>query len=187
MKEFTSKIDEKFNIKRISDIIKKPYSLVHRAITSLLKERFLIKDKQKFLSLNCKQNLPKLAYIESLRNEGFLKKNKTIALFVKDVLETIKPDFFIFLIFGSSLNKKNARDVDVLFIINTKDIGSIEKILTNLASNFSLDFDIRVISVDSAYEMLNKKNESNIMNETLGKHIIIFGAENYYRILKNVR
>lgn len=189
MEIFASRITEKFSIKQISEIIKKPYPLVHRSIKLLITNNFIIRDKQNFLSLNYKKNHLELAYIESLRKKEFLKKNKTITLFAKDVLEKINLDFFIFLIFGSSVeSKKKPRDVDVLFIIENKNkISTIEKVLYNIASNFSLKFDINVILVESVYEMLVKRDEANVMNETLDNHILLFGAENYYRLIKNVR
>lgn len=188
MKLFASKINERFSIKKVSETIKKPYPLVHRSVKSLINNKFIVKDKQNFLSLNYKKNHLELAYIESLRKKDFLKKNKTIALFKKDVLKGMRLDYFTFLIFGSSIQKQKPRDVDILFIIEDKDkISSIEKILHNTASNFSLDFDINVVSVESVYEMLAKRDEANIMNETLDNHILIFGAESYYRLLKNAR
>jgi predicted nucleotidyltransferase len=188
MEIFVSKINERFTIKQISEILKKPYPLVHRSIKLLIDTKFVIKDKQGFLSLNYRENHLELAYVESIRKKEFLK-NKTISLFVKDVLEKINLDFFIFLIFGSFVeNKKKPRDIDILLIIEDKNkINNIEKILHNLASNFTLKFDINIISVESIYEMLAKREEVNIMNETLDNHILFFGAENYYRLLKNVR
>lgn len=189
MELFVSQITEKFSIKKISENIKKPYPLVHRAVKSLINSEFVIKDKQKFLSLDYKKNHLELAYVESLRKREFLNKNKTIALFVKDVLEKISLDFFIFLIFGSSAKyKQKPGDVDILIIIENKDkIKETDKVLHNLASNFSLKFDINVVSVESVYEMLAKRDGVNVMNETLNNHILIFGAENYYGLLKNAR
>lgn len=188
MEIFVSKINEKFSIKQISETIKKPYPLVHRSIKSLITNIFVVKDKQNFLSLNYKDHHLELAYIESLRKKEFFNKNKIIALFVKDVLEKINLDFFVFLVFGSSIESKKPRDIDILLVIEDKNkIKNVEKILDNVASNFSLKFDINVIPVESVYEMLTKRDEANVMNETLDRHILIFGAENYYRLLKNAR
>lgn len=188
MEIFASKINETYSIKQISEIASKPYPLIHRAIKSLIEEKRIIKDKKGFLSINFKDNHTELMYIESLRKEDFLKKNKTISLFVKDVLDKIGLDFFIFIFFGSVVEKQNPRDVDVLIVLHKYDkIENIEKIVHNIASNFSLKFDINIIAVESVYEMLSKRDEKNIINETLNKHILIFGAENYYKILKNVR
>lgn len=188
MEIFVSKINEKFSIKQISEILKKPYPLVHRSIKLLVCDNFIIKDKRNFLSLNYKENHLELSYIESLRKKEFLKKNKINMLFVKDVLRRIGLDYFTFLIFGSSVQKQRPRDIDILIIIENKNkINSIEKILCNISSNFSQKFDINVISVESVYEMLVKRDETNVMNEALNNHILIFGAENYYRLLKNAR
>jgi len=188
MEIFVSKINERFSIKQISEILKKPYPLIHGSIKPLINNNFITKDKQNFLCVNYKENHLELAYVESLRKKEFLKKNKINILFVKDVLNSIKLDYFTFLIFGSSVQKQKPRDADILIILENKnEINSIEKILHNIASNFSQKFDINVVSVESVYEMLAKRDEANVMNETLNNHILIFGAENYYRLLKNVR
>lgn len=187
MKIFVSKINDKFSIKQISEILKKPYPLIHRSTKLLIEEAFLLKDDKSLISLNYKDNFQTLSYFEYLRANDFLK-DKTLKLFTKDILEKIKDEFFIFIIFGSSVESKNPRDIDVLFIVQDKEkANEIEKTASNIASNFSRKFDINVISVESSYEMFSKRDTVNIMNETLNKHIILFGAENYYRILKHAR
>ena len=187
MKVFASKINNRFSIKQISEILKKPYPLIHRSTKLLINEEFLLKDDKNLISLSYRDNFQTLSYIESLRAEAFLK-DKTLKLFIKDVLAKINEDFFIFLIFGSSVESKEPRDVDVLFIVQGKEkINEIEKAISNIASNFSKKFDINVISTESAYEMFVKREQTNVMNETLNKHIILFGGESYYRILKNAR
>lgn len=187
MKVFVSKITEKFSIKQVSEILRKPYPMIHRSIREIILNKFILKDSKELLSLNYHRNHSELAYIESLRSKEFLDKNKTIKLFVNDILEGFKSDFFIFLVFGSVVEKKNFRDVDVLFIVDDKEISIMEKTAENISSNFSLKLDVNVISTASAYELFSKVYKINVLNETLNKHIILFGAENYYRILKNAR
>jgi len=187
MKVFASKITEKFSIKEISEAIKKPYPLIHKSVNQIIQQNFLIKDNKKLISLNYKKNISEIAYIESIRKEEFLK-NKTLKIIAEDILDKINLDFFIMLIFGSAVNSKEPRDIDILIIIQDKQkISEVEKIILNVLSNFSKKFDINVISAESAYSMLSKREEINILNETLNKHILLFGAENYYRILKNAR
>lgn len=190
MEIFASKITLKFSIQQISRIINKPYPLVYNSIRDLIDNNFIIKDRHSLLSLNYNANHSDIAYIESLRKQEFLKKNKTIDLFVKDVLNAIKLNYFTLLIFGSWAGNKQRKksDVDVLLIVENKnDINKVEKILGNISSNFRLHFHCNVISSDSAYEMLGKRDKVNVINETLDNHILIFGAENYYRLLKNAR
>ena len=188
MKVFTSKIDENFSIKQVSEITKKPYSLIHRATKELVNKNYLLKDKRKLIKLNYKENSQELSYIESLRIKERLSEDKTLKLFIKDILDKIKEDYFTFLIFGSYVDKKSPRDIDLLLILDNKDkLETIERFIKNITSNFSYKFDINVITTESAYEMIKKINEKNVLNETLNKHLIIFGAESYYRMLKNAR
>lgn len=188
MEVFVSKIDKRFSIKEISEMLKKSYPLIHRSIKGLIKEKFILKDEKELLSLNYKEKHSELAYIEALRSKNALLRDKTLALFAKDVYDKIKLDFFVLLIFGSYVEKNNPRDIDVLFIVEDENqVDETEKILVNIVSNFMKHFEIQAISSKSAYEMLAKRDKINILNETLNKHILLFGAENYYRILKNAR
>lgn len=188
MKVFVAKITQRFSIKEISDILKKPYPLIHRSIKDLLKKNNLIKDDKGFLSINYRDNLTELSYIESLRAGEAVNKDKTLALFIKDMKEKIGIDYFTLLIFGSYVEKKDPKDIDILVIMeNVKELGNTERILNSLAENFTKPFHIQVISTKSAYEMLAKRDKINILNETLNKHLLLFGAENYYRILQNAR
>ena len=188
MKVFAASIVRRFSIKEIADTLKSPYPLIHRSIQDLLNKGFIVKDEKNFLSLNYKSNHMDLAYIESLREKELIRKEKTLSLFIQDVLNRIKEDFFVFLIFGSYVEKPNYRDIDFLFITGDESrINETERILANIADNFTAKIEIQVISSKSAQEMLSNRDKINIMNETLNKHILLFGAENYYRMVKNAR
>ena len=137
MKVFVSRINERFSIKQIADILGKSYPLIHRSTVSLIKDSLLLKDDKNFIFLNYRNNFQTLSYIESLRAVKFLE-NKTLNLFVKDVLNKINNDFFIFLVFGSSVESKEPRDIDVLFIVQDKErIIETERVISNISSNFS--------------------------------------------------
>jgi predicted nucleotidyltransferase len=188
LETFVSNITKTFSIKQISEILKKPYPLIHRAIKNLLKQGIVLSDERKLLCLNYKENTGELAYAEHLRKKNRLLGEKSFSLFVGDCFKELKQDFFVFLVFGSFVEKKNYRDIDIIILVDEKDeIEHLEKLVNNIASNFSLKIDLKVISTESAYEMLSKREQKNVMNETLNKHILLFGAENYYRLLKNAR
>jgi len=189
MEIFVSKMTERFSIRQIAGIVNRHYPIVYQSIQALIKGRFLTKDEHELLALNYKENHAELSYIESLRKKDFLNKNKEVALFAKDVADSIKHDFFILLVFGSSVKKgQKPRDIDILLVLaEEKDINSAEKLLQNIASRLGSKFDINVISAVSVYEMLSKRDQLNVANETLNNHVILFGAENYYRMLKNAR
>lgn len=187
MKVFTGNIRSRFSIRQVAGIAKKTYRLAYWSLQELMAQGLVSKDERGLLSLNYRENHPALAYIESLRAEEFLEKNGTVALFAKDVLGRIGLDFFTLLAFGSCISgRKTPRDIDILLIIPEKgDVEGAERVLERAASNFSLNFDCNVISAGSAREMLAKRDEANAFNETLDNHILLCGAENYYRLLKN--
>src|SRR3989344_1283955 len=187
LKLFASRITKGLSISEVSTLTKKPYALIHRNIKELVNMEFLLYSG-KTLFLNYKKNLGALIYAESIRKEEFLRINKTIQLFEKDILQGIKEDFFILLVFGSVLYKKEkARDIDILMITDKSKVDLTEKFMTNIASNVNEKFDINVIPTEGAYEMLAKREQVNIVNEALNNHIILFGGENFYNILKNAR
>lgn len=190
MTVFASKITEKFSALQISKLIRKQYPVVHRSVKALVQNGLISKDARGFLCLNYKNTHSVIGYIESLRAEQFLEKNKMIALFAKDVLDEMKSDFFVLLVFGSSAaEKRNSRDVDILLIMpsRTNNLDEVEKQLERIASNFTVNIDCNAVSAESAREMLSKRDEPNVMNETLNNHILVFGAESYHRLLKYAR
>ncbi len=189
MKIFASKITQTFSIRQIAGMLKKPYSLIHRSIKALVTAKLVSKNEHGLISLNYKENYSVVSYIESLRSEMFLEINKTIGLFTKDVLSRIEKDFFILLVFGSyAAGKEKPKDLDILLIApNEEDVTETEKIIDRVSSGFTTEIHPVVISAKSAYGMLAERNKPNVFNETLDNHIILFGAENYYRLLKNAR
>ena len=188
MKIFVSRIDKKFSINEIAELLKKPYALIHRSMQELIKNKVILADEKKLLSLNYKENFAELSFIESIRAKNSIVKEKSVSLFVNDCLKEIREDFFIFLIFGSFAEKNKFNDLDIIVILdNQRKIEQTEKIIKNIASNFSFRIDLHVLSEESVYEMFSKREQINILNESLNKHLIVFGGENYYKLLSNAR
>ncbi|MEK6906000.1 MAG: hypothetical protein AABW81_00070 [Nanoarchaeota archaeon] len=186
IKVFVSKIDKKFSIKQIAEILNKKYPMIHRSIKPLIADYYLLKDEQDLISLNYRNNHFYLAFAESVRKNDFLSKNKDFKMFFNECSKSLRTDFFISIIFGSSVEKKG-RDTDLLFIFNESELEKNEKIIKNISRNFTLNLDINAISIESAYEMLSKREQTNVLNELLNNHILLFGGENFYRILNNAR
>jgi predicted nucleotidyltransferase/predicted DNA-binding protein YlxM (UPF0122 family) len=190
LKLFTANITKRFSIRKVAKLINVDYSHVYKSIKPLIKEGFLDEDEEQYLRLDYRANHQLLAYIESLRALDFLKRkdNSIVELFFHEVLNEIDTDFFVFIIFGSAVDQKKRSDVDVLLVVdNAEKVDFTEKMAFRVAENYSEKFHIGVISFESVYEMLGKRDELNVMNETLNKHVILYGAEAYYRMVKNAR
>lgn len=165
-------------------------SLTHRAIQPLLQAEIVVQDKHKNLTLNYLHHHDVLAFVEYLRREALLAKPKfrDLTLFTEEVIKKIKEDSFVLLLFGSAVESEKPRDIDVLLIVDSLDkVEFHEKFLYNIASNYNLPFEERIISFESVSEMLAKRDERNVMNEILNKHIILYGAELFYRLVQRGR
>lgn len=185
---FISRMTESFTLREAARRLKMHVSLTHRAIQPLIDAKIVEQDKHKNLSLNYKIHHEILAFAEYLRRDDFLDKFKDIKFFANEVIKKIKQDSFILLVFGSSTESTKPRDIDILLIVDSADkVEFHEKFLHNIASNYNLPLEERAIGFESVYEMLAKRDEKNIMNEILNKHIILYGAELFYRLIERGR
>lgn len=187
---FVGHITESFTLREVARRLKMHVSLTHRAIQPLIANNIIQQDKHKTLCLNYKTHHETLAFVEYLRRDDLLSKNKfkDINLFTEEITNKIKEDNFLLLVFGSTVEYDKPRDIDILLIVDSTDkVEFHEKFLHNIASNYDLPFEERVIGFESVYEMLTKRDEKNIMNEILNKHIILYGAELFYRLIQRGR
>lgn len=185
---FVGYITESFTLREVARRLKMHVSLTHRSIQPLIASKIIEQDKHKNLILNYKNHHETLVFAEYLRRDNFLEKHKDIKLFRDEVINKIKEDNFALLVFGSAVESSKPRDIDILLIVDsTEKIEFHEKFLHNIASNYDLPFEERVIGFKSVYEMLVKRDERNIINEILNKHIILCGAELFYRLIERGR
>lgn len=187
---FTGHITESFTLREVARKLKMHVSLAHRAVKPLIERQIIQQDKHKNLSLNYKIHHETLAYVEFMRRDDLLNRYKfrDLNLFREEVISKINEDSFVLLLFGSAVNSNKPRDIDLMLIVDSTDkIEFHEKFLYNIASNYDLPFEERVISFESVYEMLAKRDEMNVMNEILNKHIILYGAELFYRLIQKGR
>lgn len=180
---FVSRILDSFTIRGVSRLIKKDLKIVHTSIKKLISREFLIKDKNG-LRLNYKNNITDLAYIENIRKEDFFKKHDLIKIHIMNFLKKSSTKAFVLLVFGSYAAGKETKksDVDLLAVLPYEN-EKFEKELNSSLSVSSKRFHITIITEESFKEMLHKRDEMNVVNETFNNHILFYGAEQYYALL----
>ncbi|MBW2984483.1 nucleotidyltransferase domain-containing protein [Candidatus Woesearchaeota archaeon] len=180
---FVSRVLDSFTIREVSRLIKKDLKIVHTSIKKLISKGFLLKDKSG-LRLNYKKNIEDLAYVENIRKEHFFKKHDLIKVHVLNFIKKSSLKLFVLLVFGSYAAGKEKRrsDVDLLAILPSES-EKFERELKAVLSVSAKGFHINVIPEESFREMLHKRDELNVINETLNNHIILYGAEQYYALL----
>lgn len=187
MQLFVSQITRRFSLRGVGKELIIHQALTYRACKQLVKDKLIIPDAENYI-LNYKQNPQELSYFEHLRSKVFLNRNKILSLLVEDIIEKYPYGYFVLLIFGSAVTSQKPRDIDMLIIIEkTKDIESAEKALYNITRNYTINIHPIIISFESAFEMLASRDERNVMNEVLNKHFVLYGAELFYKLLKNGR
>ena len=182
---FVSKITENFSLIEVSRLLEMQYKVVYRAMKVLVKEKYILADNKRY-KLNYKLNHQVLSYVEFLRSDELLgrKKNGILSLFVNDLINKLKEEQFVLVVFGSTVETKDPRDVDILLVVDNIDkVEAIERQVKVISRMFTLDFDINVVPYESVYEMLEERDQMNLINEVLNKHIIVYGSELFYRML----
>lgn len=183
---FVSKPTDSFTIREVSRLIQKDLKIVHTFIKRLEKNNFFLKDRHGHLKLDYKSNISSLSYVESLRKEKRLQKYPALKIFLKDFLKKTKHHFFMLLLFGSYAEGKPRKDsdVDILAVLPQEDKDELlERELNSVASLSPLRFHINIITQESFMELIVKREELNVVNEMLDRHIILFGGEIYYKLL----
>jgi predicted nucleotidyltransferase len=178
--EITKNLNRKWSINELSGAINKHYKPTYVAVQRLIDNQILRKNSNALIEPLFKNTLL-YEIAEKKRILDF--KNKTIYI-IQNKIEKIKDSYFSMILFGSSVYKRG-QDIDLLIIIpNLKEINEFEQKIKKTLGSFYSEIDLNIINEDSCYEMLNKPNQLNVMNEILKNHLALIGIENFYRILK---
>ena len=180
IEEITKDLTRKWSINELSKKINKYYRPVHAAVQLLIKEGFLIKNKNNLIEPVFKDTL----LLELAEKQRLINHNNKEIKLIKERLLRLKTAFFSAVLFGSSVNKKG-NDIDILIIMpDSGEISNFKKQAEETLGSFYSKVDLNIISEESCYEMLNKPNQLNVMNEIIKNHLILVGTESFYKILK---
>ena len=178
MKEMAKDLNRKWSINELSKKLKKHYRPIYAAVQSLLQQDFLIKDDNKLIELSFKDT-----FLLELAEKQRQINNKEIKI-IKEKLSRIKTVFFSAILFGSSVNRIG-KDVDILIIVpDSENISHVQKQAEEQLGSFYSKVDLNIVSEESCYEMLNRPNQLNVINEILKNHLILFGTESFYALLR---
>ena len=172
-----------FSMNEISKLLKIDYKLVHTNIKKLEEKRSIeVVDQKSQKRCSFKNDFNEDVFnVEYERRNILLEKKEFEAIYNK--LKIINSQF-ILLLFGSHAKgtNTNSSDVDLLLICEEQTEKQIKEKLGTLP----LDIHQTHISYKSFKEMLKSK-ELTVISEALKNNIILFGIEDYYRLLENAK
>jgi len=117
--------------------------------------------------------------VEYERLQELLKNKNFLVLY--DRLSKINAQF-ILLLFGSYAKKHESKHSDIDLLLITNDPKPIESQINLLPLNIHLTN----ITYDSFRAMLKSK-EFTVVSEAMKHNILLFGLEDYYRLINNAR
>lgn len=175
--------EESYSIRKIALIRKINYKSAYNALKALEKEgisELKSAGNTTLCSFNNKFN-DLVFRAEYSRRENLLKKKEFRAIY--DILKQINKQFII-LLFGSHVKGTATKhsDIDFLLISQEADAKKIDDKLSILP----FEVHLTPVGYESFVNMLKSK-ESSVVSEALKKNIILFGIEDYYRLIQNAK
>lgn len=183
LKLLISNKEETFSIRKISKIRKINYKTAYTSLRFLEKEKIVtLKKIGNTISCAFDNKFNDIVFkAEYLRREEILKNKNFLAVY--NGLKEINGQF-ILLLFGSHVKGTANKHSDIdLLLISNEEIANIVHSKTKL---LPLDFHLTTIGYEEFASMLKSK-EFTVVSEAIKKNIILYGIEDYYRIIENVK
>ena len=173
--------EKAFSIRQIGIFRDINYKSAYQNLKGLEKEKVVILKKQgnsTMCSFNQKFNIS-VFEVEYTRLKELLK-NKNFLVIYNDLLKINAQ--FILLLFGSYAKGSQTKHSDIDLLLITDDPKPIETKIDLIPLKIHLTH----ITYESFRQMLNSK-EFSVVSEAIKKNMILFGIEDYYRLVNNAR
>lgn len=180
--------DEQLSIRGIARKLGLSYTLTYNNIVNLDNKKIIRKlevPPAQIITIHDFAPTEVLVDIELERRNDFFKRNSWIKVMFDDIMSNVNNYFFVLLIFGSYSKgtETSKSDIDLLAITPKKDdLKEIENVINKVYTKVKKS--IIVVTVDDFKEMISISQILNVGNEARKNHIILYGAEQYYQILK---
>lgn len=181
--------DDKVTISGLSVASGTAYPQTYNNVQDLVQERIFVTENigsAKIVTINPDAPIDVLLSIEAKRKQQFLEKYTWAKLMIDDLLRYTGEYFFILTVFGSYAKGKETlkSDLDLLVIVPAQDyISLFETALSKVYTKTKKD--ITVVTKDEFVEMI-KNNKFNVGTEAKKYHLLLYGAEQWYNIVKKV-
>ncbi|MEK6890965.1 MAG: nucleotidyltransferase domain-containing protein [Nanoarchaeota archaeon] len=177
--------ERSFSINEISRNLKMDYKLIYTNTLKLGRGDIInIEDlgNMKRCSFKNKTDIfhEDIFIVENQRKKDLFKNKDFLAIYNR--IKKINQQF-ILILFGSYAKEKETKYSDIdLLLISDKE-GS--KIIENELELIPLKIHLTSVSYKDFIDML-KSREQSVVTEAIKKNIILFGLEDYYRLISNV-
>ena len=182
--------DEKVTISGLAIGSGTAYPQTHANVQDLVKQHIFTTEKVppvQIVSIHPEAPLDVLIAVEARRKQELLERYTWIELLLKDLLSYTNDYFFILAVFGSYAKgtQTSKSDVDILLIVPGKEnLSLFESAMRKIYTNVKKD--TTVVTTDEFIEMI-KSNKFNVGTEAKKHHILLYGAEQWYNLMRKVQ
>ena len=182
LKLLLSSKEEEFSIRSISRKTSIDYKSAYISVMQLVKSK-AVSSRKIGQAVLCRINKfnTDIFRAETIRRKELLERKQFYVL--HDYFKDIKEPFFILLLFGSyaSGSQRRGSDIDLMLIADNEDIRKKAKEAVSL-----IPLDIHLADFNSIeFLSMLKTTEFNVGKEAMKNNIILFGIEDYYRLVQN--
>lgn len=179
-------------IRELAKEISVVYYLVQRNIQQLNNMKVINLQKAGktlVIRLNEDDEAEHLVEAENYKKKEFFLKFPELKVILNKIIRENSYSFFIILVFGSyakiNIKLRKDSDLDLLIIVpDEKYEERIEKTISSVSRISPVKIHGTIVSEESFISILKKK-ELNVATEAKNNHVIIYGGENYYKLLKD--
>ena len=180
--------DREYSIKEIAEKLKKTYVKAHNSVRRLSNNKVLqvkVMGKSHYCSIDFKNNLDIVCFVNSLMAKSFLDKHKKIKIIISNIQESIKLPDYMLLIFGSYAkgDESKTSDLDIAVMTSKENKEKIERAINSMKRLASLELHSLEFTYDEFIGMLKAK-DNNVGKEIIKNSIIFSGCEQYYNCLE---
>ena len=183
------RIRETFTVRQIAEAIGKDYKITYTMTMRLAEQNHVIAEKKRpvtYCRLNLKGSTSLLAYIESIRANRFFEKHKDVKTLIDDLTSNITLPFFTLIMFGSHVkDTASARsDLDMLLIIPERKFEKEVEAAVGSVQHVSPLGIHEILLTGGEFIELLKQKKPNVAWEAVDNRIVPYGAEMFFKMLK---
>ncbi|MDD4878025.1 MAG: nucleotidyltransferase domain-containing protein [Candidatus Nanoarchaeia archaeon] len=183
---FLSNIQKEFGIREISRNTKTDYKNTYSIVQKLVKKGVLLKRRQANLdlcSLNLKGDFGEICFVEAMRARIFRAKHRMINEFFNAAMEKARYMHYSIVVFGSFAKGKETKSSDLDILVIAPEKSAAEEIVRILnAESVTIAAGIHAMAISTSDFISNLADKKpNVITEAFKSHIIITGAESFYK------
>jgi len=187
----SSNLRQSSTIRQVAGEIGQDYRITHDMTMRLVRQKFITAEKRRHITycrLNLKGNHVLLAYIEGIRANRFLAKNRDLETVIGSILQKVTSPFFTMIVFGSRVKGAASKrsDLDTLLIIPNKEMESDVSSAIGSVTRISPMGIHDVTLTSEQFTQLLREKKPNVAWEALDNRIVPYGAEPLFKILEEV-